>query len=331
MDLLGTGLQPDEREMLRHPLVGGVILFARNFEAPQQLRELTGAIHALRSPPLLIAIDHEGGRVQRLHAGFTRIPPMRALGALYDESPGRAEDAAHALGTIIAHELLAHGVDMTFAPVLDIDYGGSSVIGDRAFHASPAAVARLAAKLVAGMREQGMGAVGKHFPGHGFVRADSHHEVPVDDRRYEEIAENDLLPYRLTIPAGLAAVMPAHVIYRAVDPMPAGFSKRWLQGVLREELGFGGMVFTDDLSMEGASVAGDIVDRARAAFSAGCDMALVCNAPQAAAKVLDHLGEATLDARRVALVRPHEGVLAARRGVEDYLVARRVAAQRLAA
>lgn len=328
IDVAGVRLEAGEREMLCHPLVGGVILFARNFESPRQLRALTDEIHGVRSPKLLIAVDHEGGRVQRFTSGFTRIPPMRALGLLYDRSPGRAESAAQAVGTIIATELLASGVDMTFAPVLDIDFGGSSVVGDRAFHADPQVVAALAGQLVAGMRAAGMGAVGKHFPGHGYVRADSHHEVPVDRRPFQTIWEQDLAPYRSTIPAGLAAVMPAHVIYERFDARPAGFSTRWLQEVLRGALGFRGMVFSDDLSMEGAAVAGGPVDRARAAIAAGCDMVLVCNAPQAAHTVLDGLGDVKLDPVRVGLVRPG----AMRRvagGVADYAVARRLLAQSL--
>ncbi len=327
IDIAGLSLESSEREMLRHPLVGGVILFARNFESPRQLRALTDEIHGIRTPKLLIAVDHEGGRVQRFTVGFTRIPPMRTLGALHERSPGRAEAAAHAAGTIIASELRAHGVDMTFAPVLDIDFGGSSVVGDRAFHADPRVVAVLAGQLVAGMRAAGMGAVGKHFPGHGYVRADSHHEVPIDDRPLRTIWEQDLAPYRSTIPAGLAAVMPAHVIYRQFDSQPAGFSARWLQDVLRGELGFRGMVFSDDLSMEGASVAGGPVDRARAALTAGCDMVLVCNAPKAAQTVLDGLGEAKLDPSRVALVRPQAGTRRGRGSTDDYAVARRVFAQ----
>lgn len=327
IDVAGLRLQPAEREMLQHPLVGGVILFARNFESPRQLRSLTGEIHGLRTPPLIVAVDHEGGRVQRFSSGFTRIPPMRALGALYDASPGRAEDAAQAIGTIIAGELLAHGVDMTFAPVLDIDFGGSSVVGDRAFHADPKVVAVLAGQLVAGMRAAGMGAVGKHFPGHGYVRADSHHEVPVDDRPLRTIWQQDLAPYRSTIPAGLAAVMPAHVIYPCLDRLPAGFSPRWLQDILRGELGFRGMVFSDDLSMEAAAVAGGPIERAHAAFAAGCDMVLVCNAPQAAQAVLDGLGAVSLDPARAALVRPQTGARRLATRSDDYAVARRLFAQ----
>jgi beta-N-acetylhexosaminidase len=303
LDVAGLELAPDERELLAHPLVGGVILFARNYAAPEQLKALTAAIHSVRSPALLIAVDQEGGRVQRFLDGFTRLPPMRALGRLYDRDPALAENLAGAVGVVLAAELVAHGVDFSFAPVLDIDFGSSSVIGDRAFHAEAAAVARLAGGLAAGMRRVGMGAVGKHFPGHGYVRADSHHEVPVDDRDLATIEANDLAPYRALIGAGLAGVMPAHVIYPRIDPQPAGFSRVWLGEILRRRLGFDGLVFSDDLSMEGASVAGGIVERGRAALEAGCDMVLVCNAREAALRLLDGLGPTQLDAARAEQIR----------------------------
>jgi len=303
LDIAGLALAPDERELLAHPLVGGVILFARNFASPDQLRELSLAIHAVRSPPVLIAVDQEGGRVQRFLDGFTRLPPMRSLGRVYDRDPALAENLAGAVGVTLAAELAAHGVDFSFAPVLDIDFGSSSVIGDRAFHAEPAAVARLARALAAGMRRVGMGAVGKHFPGHGYVRADSHHEVPVDDRDLAAIEADDLAPYRALIGAGLAGVMPAHVIYPRIDAYPAGFSRVWLQEILRRRLGFDGLVFSDDLSMEAASVAGGTVERGRAALDAGCDMILVCNARDAALRLLDGLGPARLDAGRAGRIR----------------------------
>ncbi len=328
IDVAGTTLTPAEREMLCHPAVGGVILFQRNFETPHLLRALTDDIHGLRDPRLLIAVDHEGGRVQRFQTGFTRIPPMRELGTLHAQSPGVAGDVAQAIGIIIAHELISHGVDLTFAPVLDIDFGGSSVIGDRAFDRSPQVVAALAARLVSGMRMAGMGAVGKHFPGHGFARGDSHHEVPVDERPYDRIYEEDLWPYRTSIPSGLAGVMPAHVIYRSVDARPAGFSNYWLQNVLRGELGFRGIVFSDDLSMEGAAVAGGIVDRANAALTAGCDMVLVCNAPTAASKLLEELRNPGLDQEKIDLVWPRMNAGSRSRLQADYLVARRTYASK---
>lgn len=311
VDVAGLELTADERERLAHPLVGGVILFARNYASPEQLRALTAAIHGVRTPSLLIAADHEGGRVQRFINGFTRLPPMRALGAIYDRDRALAENVAQALGVVLAAEVAAHGVDFSFAPVLDIDFGSSSVIGDRAFHSEPAAVAALASALVAGMQRVGMPAIGKHFPGHGFVAADSHLELPIDERALADIEANDLAPYRALIGRGLAGIMPAHVVYPKVDAQPAGFSRVWLQEVLRRRLGFDGMIFSDDLSMAGAGVAGGIVERARAALDAGCDMALVCNAPEAAVQLLDGLGYAPLDTRRAArMVGPRAGAAA---------------------
>jgi beta-N-acetylhexosaminidase len=310
LDVGGLELAADEREMLAHPLVGGVILFARNYASPAQLRALTGAIHAVRNPALLIAVDHEGGRVQRFIDGFTRLPPMRTLGRLYDREPGLAANLAGAIGVVLAAELRAHGVDFSFAPVLDIDFGSSSVIGDRAFHSTAAGVAALATGLVAGLARMGMGAVGKHFPGHGYVRADSHHEVPVDSRGLAAIEADDLAPYRALVGKGLAGVMPAHVIYPQVDARPAGFSPVWLKDMLRGRLGFEGIVFSDDLSMEGASVAGGIVERGYAALDAGCDMVLACNAREAARRLLDGLGARGLDpgrAARMLMGTPDEG------------------------
>lgn len=286
LDVQGKKLTPEDEARLRNPLVGGVILFARNYESPAQLAELTASIHALRTPPLLIAVDHEGGRVQRFREGFTRIPPMRELGKVYDEHPKRAKHLAQQVGHVLASELRACGVDFSFTPVLDVDYGASSVIGDRAFHTEPQAIAELAHSLLLGLKQGGMPTVGKHFPGHGFVCADSHLEIPVDERSYTDIELCDLIPFRQMVDFGLTAVMPAHVIYPKVDPRPAGFSKVWLKDILRGELGFEGCIFSDDLSMEGATVAGGIVQRAEAALNAGCDMILVCNKPESADELL---------------------------------------------
>ncbi len=286
LDIAGTTLTPEDEVRLRHPLVGGVILFTRNYQSPRQLTELTAAIHALNSPPLLIAVDHEGGRVQRFRDGFSRIPAMRELGRIWDEHPKRARHLAQQAGYVLASELRACGVDFSFTPVLDVDYGSSSVIGDRAFHSDPEVITELAHGLLQGMRQGGMHTVGKHFPGHGFVSADSHLAIPVDERSYTDIELCDLIPFRRMVNFGLTAVMPAHVIYPKVDKHPAGFSEVWLKRVLRGELGFEGCIFSDDLSMEAATVAGGIVQRAEAALNAGCDMVLVCNRPDLADELL---------------------------------------------
>ena len=292
IDVAGTALTDEERERLLDPLVGGVILFARNYTDSDQLRALTADLRALRDPALIIAVDHEGGRVQRFRTdGFTRLPSMRSLGALWEQDHLAALEAARATGFVLASELRAHGVDLSFAPVLDLDNGCCRAIGNRAFHRDPQVIAALAQALVAGMAEAGMGAVGKHFPGHGFVEADSHHDVPVDERDFDTVWNEDIAPYRHRLGRQLAGVMPAHVIYPKADPsaepQPAGFSPFWLKDVLRGRLGFRGVIFSDDLNMEGARVAGDIVGRAKAAYAAGCDMLLVCNRPDLAAELLD--------------------------------------------
>ncbi|MEW5769391.1 MAG: beta-N-acetylhexosaminidase [Pseudomonadota bacterium] len=288
-DVAGLELTQEERERLLHPSVGGVILFKRNYDNPAQLAALCREIHALRSPHLLIAVDHEGGRVQRFREGFTPIPPMRAIGEVWDDHPQRARRLARDAGYVIGAELRAAGVDFSFAPVLDLDYGSSGVIGNRAFHRNAQAVGELAHALVLGLHEAGMSAVGKHFPGHGFVAADSHLAVPVDERGLADMEFSDLLPFRQLIDLGLAGIMPAHVIYPRVDDKPAGFSHRWLTEILRGEYGFEGVIFSDDLTMEGASVAGGITERAIAALQAGCDMVLVCNRPDLADTLLARL------------------------------------------
>lgn len=302
VDVQGCVLNEEERRRLRHPLVGGVILFARNFRDGETLAALTAEIRALRSPALLIAVDHEGGRVQRFRdQGFTRLPAMRTLGRRWEEDAMAGLEAARATGLVLAAELLAHGVDLSFTPVLDLDYGGSRVVGDRAFHREPAAVAALAMALVSGMREAGMGCVGKHFPGHGFAEADSHVEIPVDERDFAAVWEEDIAPYRHRLGGLLSGVMPAHVIYPNIDPYPAGFSAFWLGDVLRGRLGFQGVIFSDDLTMEGATVAGDIVARASAAFDAGCDMVLVCNRPDLADELLARWSPVVPEATRARI------------------------------
>ena len=280
IDIAGTALTDLDRERLLHPLVGGVILFSRNYADPAQLTALTAEIHALR--PLLIAVDHEGGRVQRFRDGFTRLPPMRAIGQAYDRDAAAGLSAARDVGYVLAAELRSRGVDYSFTPVLDLDYGPSRVIGDRAFHRDPAAVVALAGALGEGLREGGMGTCGKHFPGHGYVIPDSHVELPVDDRQLADMAD-DLRPYR-ELP--LDGVMAAHVIYSCFDCNTAVFSNRWID-YLRNDVKFDGVVFTDDLSMAGAGVVGDMLVRVRTAYAAGCDMLLVCNAPDAVGQVLD--------------------------------------------
>jgi beta-N-acetylhexosaminidase len=308
VDVLGPVLSDEDRARIRHPAAGAVILFARNYENPEQLAALTAEIERQREPALPVCVDHEGGRVQRFRDGFTAIPPMRALGKLWDRDRDAAKEAASSIGYVIAAELGAHGVDFSFAPVLDLDYGGSSVIGDRALHFDPAAVGALGACLVKGLAQGGVAAVAKHFPGHGYAEADSHVAVPRDERTFKEIARKDIAPYKAVIDAGLAAVMPAHVIYPAVDSQPAGYSAHWLQEVLRKELGFQGLVFSDDLSMEGAAVAGGPPERARAALTAGCDMVLLCNNPAGLDSLLDSLKDVQLaQPERLERMKKHGG------------------------
>ena len=281
IDITGTVLTDGDRERLCHPLVGGIILFTRNFADVDQLRRLTAEIHALREPRLLIAVDHEGGRVQRFREGFTRLPAMAALGRLWEGDREAALAAARDVGYVLAAELRASGVDYSFTPVLDLDYGPSRVIGDRAFHRDPAVVTALAGALITGLRSAGMGSCGKHFPGHGYVIPDSHVELPVDGRSLEAMAD-DLWPYRQL---ALDGVMAAHVIYQCVDCNTAVFSNKWIS-YLRNDIKFNGVVFTDDLSMRGACVVGGMLQRVEAAYAAGCDMLLVCNAPEAVEEVL---------------------------------------------
>jgi beta-N-acetylhexosaminidase len=290
LDLKGPELGPAERERLLHPAVGGVILFARNYQDPDQVTRLVAQIRSLRQPPLLVAVDQEGGRVQRFREGFTRLPPAGWFGRLYRRDPRQARDTAELAGWLMAAELRTVGVDFSFAPVLDLDLGLSEVIGDRGFSHDPEVVAALGLAWMRGCHGAGMAVVGKHFPGHGQVRADSHRELPLDLRPLEQLLARDLVPFQRLIRAGLDALMPAHLVFPAVDPQPAGFSRHWLEDILRTRLGFTGVIFSDDLTMAAAAIAGDYGARARAALSAGCDMVLVCNDPDGAGAALDTLG-----------------------------------------
>jgi beta-N-acetylhexosaminidase len=284
-DLRGLQLEADEREMLLHPQVGGVILFTRNFESADQVAALCAAIHALREPHLLIAVDHEGGRVQRFREGFSRLPACALFGQCHNAKEG--ESLAQQAGWLMAAELLAVGIDLSFAPVLDVGGKVSQVIGDRAFHINPEKVSSLARAYIRGMKEAGMAAVGKHFPGHGSVPEDSHVAIPYDNRNYEDIKMKDLIPFERMIRAGLPGLMPAHVIYSKIDEKPAGFSSIWLEQILRNQLEFQGTIFSDDLSMKGAEMMGSYPERAEAALHAGCDMVLACNNQAGAISILD--------------------------------------------
>ncbi|MBK1695089.1 beta-N-acetylhexosaminidase [Chromatium weissei] len=287
LDVAGTELTAEDRELLRHPAVGGVILFARNYVDPAQLAALTAEIAALRDSPLLIAVDQEGGRVQRFRDGFTRLPAAEQFGAMYARDAMAACRCCEAAGWLMATELRALGVNFSFAPVLDLQRGISQVIGDRGFSAHPATVTALALAWQRGVQRAGMIAVGKHFPGHGGVAADSHIELPTDARSLAAIEQDDLVPFRELIANGLAAVMPAHVIYAQIDAQPAGFSTFWLQRMLRERLNFQGVIFSDDLNMAAAAAGGDHVERAQAALQAGCDLLLICNNRAAALRMVD--------------------------------------------
>ncbi len=304
LGLEGLELTASEREYLRHPLTGGIILFERNYESMEQLLRLVEEIHAAREPRLLVAVDQEGGRIQRFRKDFTRLPPPRALGRLYDENPKRAKRLAQTCGWLMASELRAVGVDLSLAPVLDLDRGVSTVIGDRAFHGDPEAVADIGHSYMTGMTQAGMAATGKHFPGHGSVTADSHVALPYDHRAYVDIYNQDMVAFERMIHYGLAAIMTAHVVYPQVDRQPAGFSRRWIKDVLRGRLEFQGVVFSDDLMMAAAKAGGKPLDRARAALDAGCDMVLVCKSA-AVAEVLDGLSVQDDPASHMRLVRMH--------------------------
>jgi beta-N-acetylhexosaminidase len=289
VDVGGQELTAEDREVLAHPLVGGVILFTRNYRDREQLRALCDDILGVRDPRLLLAVDHEGGRVQRFRVGFSRVPAMRSFGVRHSEDPSAALADARAAGMTIGRELSGFGIDLCFAPVLDVDHGVSGVIGDRAFSDRCEIVVELAHAFRSGLNAVGMAATGKHFPGHGAVKADSHVELPVDRRPEAELRAVELTPFAAMIAEGIESLMMAHVRYTAVDETPASLSRKWIRGILRRELGFTGAVFCDDLSMGGAAVAGDLADRARLALAAGCDMLPVCNDRPGVIALLDAL------------------------------------------
>lgn len=306
LDLEGVELSSEEKEMLQHPLVGGVILFSRNFSSVEQVARLVKDIHAVREPRLLISVDHEGGRVQRFRDGFSSLPAAGHFGEIYDNDPRKAMILAEKAGWLMAAELRAVEIDFSFAPVLDVDAGISEVIGDRAFHQDEKVIVELAHAYMKGMEHAGMAATGKHFPGHGHVAADSHVDIPIDNREYNDIYAHDIIPFKRMIHHGLAAIMPAHVIYPRVDKHPAGFSKVWLQDILRTRLGFQGVIFSDDLDMKGASVAGEsYTERATAALDAGCDMVLICNNRKATLEVLENLQDTNDPVSHLRLARMH--------------------------
>ncbi|MEE9309536.1 MAG: beta-N-acetylhexosaminidase [Cocleimonas sp.] len=298
LDLDSIELSAEEKELLQHPLTGGVILFTRNYESIEQLDQLVKGIRAATNNDLLISVDHEGGRVQRFRSEFTELP---AIATLCEQD--HAEKSSYQHGWLMAAEVRAMGIDFSFAPVLDINYGVSEVIGDRAFNQDPAIISHLATEYIKGMRDAGMASTGKHFPGHGAVTEDSHHEIPRDSRSREEIWQADIIPFAELIKTGLGAVMPAHVIYTEIDDKPAGFSPYWLQTILRKDLAFDGVIFSDDLTMEGASVMGGYTERAEAAMQAGCDMVLVCNNRQGAVEVIDNAKLDQSDASSTRLCR----------------------------
>ena len=305
LDIDGVSLTPADRDLLREPAVGGVILFTRNYESAEQIADLVADIRALRSPALLIAVDHEGGRVQRFREGFTAIPPMRRIGREYDRDAESGLAAARDAGWIIGSELRAAGIDLCFAPCLDLDWGVSEIIGNRAFHGKADVVAELAAALSNGLRSAGMAAVGKHFPGHGAVLADSHLKLPVDRREYGLLLD-DMRPYERLIGNGaITGVMLAHIVYEQLDAQPAGFSEYWIQRELRSRLGFGGAVFCDDLSMKATRDYGSMAERAQRALEAGCDMVLVCNDRDAAQQAVEALNEYSNPLSLVRLARMH--------------------------
>lgn len=305
VDIEGPELTAEERERLAHPKVGGVILFSRNYDSPIQMERLVKELHGIRRPRLIVAVDQEGGRVQRFKRGLTTLPPMRRLGEIYDENPSRAKRLADLCGWLLATELRAMDVDISFAPVLDLDHGVSQVIGDRAFHSDPEVIALLAHYFANGMKSGGMSSVGKHFPGHGGVEEDSHHELPKDMRTLEELEAGDLIPFKKMIYYDIPGIMTSHVLFPKIDSKPVTFSSIWLKEILRKKLGFQGVIFSDDLTMEAAQGGGSMAQRADLALDAGCDMVLVCNNPKAADEVLQGTKGRNDPTSHLRLIRMH--------------------------
>lgn len=305
LDIEGRQLSPADRALLQEPSVGGVVLFSRNYASPAQLADLVQAIRALRSPPLLVAVDHEGGRVQRFRDGFSAIPPMRQLGRHYEEEPEEAVTLSRTIGWLVASELRAFKIDLSFTPCVDLDWSVSKIIGDRAFHADPDVVAELASAYCNGLRDAGMAAVAKHFPGHGAVVADSHETLPIDRRSYGELLD-DMRPYeKLVAKRQLAGVMIAHIVYAETDPLPASFSSYWIKEQLRSQLGYDGAVLCDDLGMKAAATMGSMPKRARLALDAGCDMVIICNDRPAASATIAALRDYSNPLSHVRLARLH--------------------------
>ena len=305
VDLEGIAISETEKNLLLKPEVGGVILFTRNFESVEHLISLVDEIHQLRTPKLLVAVDHEGGRVQRFHEGFSRIPAAAIYARVAKNDLEKSRQLAENAGWLMAVELRACGIDFSFSPVLDLAHGLSGVIGDRAFHSKPTTVATLAYAFMHGMNKAGMQAVGKHFPGHGGVVEDSHVAMPVDHRELDELLHSDIVPFKSMIENKLAAIMPAHVIYDKVDDKPAGYSSFWIENILRQRFGFQGAIFSDDLSMEAAGIVGGFGERADAALKAGCDMALVCNHLDGAIEAAEYIKGYTNPTSQLRLVRMH--------------------------
>lgn len=293
IDIEGTQLSAEDKDVLTHPLVGGFILFARNYESPSQLSALVKSIRTTKKSPILIMVDQEGGRVQRFKDGFTRLPPAASFGEIYAENPDEGIKSARLSGKLMASEILAAGIDFSIAPVLDLNKPICKVIGDRAFHHTTQGVIELATAYMHGMREAGMASIGKHFPGHGSVSVDSHTGMPVDERTFAELEQEDLYPFTALIQRGIDAILASHVIFPAIDKMPAGYSRYWLTDILRNKLKFNGPILTDDLSMEGANISSNYAERVTLAREAGCDLALLCNSRAGVAQVLDNVSCST--------------------------------------